>query len=333
MDSIIQTNNRISKIAVMTSGGDAPGMNAAIRAVVRTAIYHKITVTGILRGYEGMINGDFKELDSRAVGNIIHRGGTILKTARSMTFMTPEGRKEAYDSLVAEGIDGVVAIGGNGTFTGAQIFTQEYGIPFIGVPGTIDNDLYGTDLTIGFDTAVNTALEAMDKIRDTAESHDRLFFVEVMGRHAGFIGLAAGIGSGSGTILMPEDDETVDDIITKLERSAKRKKLFNLVVVCEGYRGGGAMAVAEEVKKHFNLAEIKVTVIGHMQRGGAPTALDRVVASRMGSAAVESLLAGKKNVMIGIQNGEMVEVPFKDAIEMKKNLNPNLLRLVNILSI
>lgn len=318
----------------MTSGGDAPGMNAAIRAVVRAATYHKLMITGISRGYEGMIKGDFQPLDSRSVGNIIHRGGTILKTARSEQFMTPEGRKLAYEQLKAEDIDAVVIIGGNGSFTGAEVFSNEYpDIRFIGIPGTIDNDLYGTDLTVGFDTAVNTAIEAIDRIRDTADSHDRLFFVEVMGRHAGFIALHAGIGGGAGTIMVPENDMTIEMLIETLNKSVAKKKMFNVIIVAEGNKSGGANKIAEEVAKQFKKNEIKVAVIGHLQRGGSPTALDRLLASRLGLAAVEGLLEGRFSVMTGIKDNELVFVPFQDAISRNKPLNNSLLKLSSILSI
>ncbi len=325
--------SEIRKIAVLTSGGDAPGMNAAIRAVVRCASYHKLIVMGITRGYEGMIKGDFIPLNSRAVGNILHRGGTVLKTARSEQFRTAEGRKQAYDMLMSEGIDGVIAIGGNGTFTGADIFMKEYKIPFIGIPGTIDNDLWGTDLTIGFDTAVNTAIEAVDRIRDTADSHDRIFFVEVMGRHAGFIALNAGIGTGAENILLPEIETSTEDLVKQLTKSIKRGKLFNLVLVAEGNPQGGAYKVAEEVMKHLPQADIKVTVIGHLQRGGAPTALDRVLASRMGYTAVEALINGIEGVMVGYVNRNMVFVPFDDAINKHKEVDPALVEMAKVLAL
>lgn len=324
----------LRRIAVMTSGGDAPGMNAAIRAVVRAATYHKLTVKGIIRGYDGMIKGEFVDMDSRKVGNIIHRGGTILKTARSERFRTPEGRAEAYEQLVANDIEAVVVIGGNGTFTGADIFMKEYpSIPFIGLPGTIDNDLYGTDLTIGFDTSVNTAIDAIDRIRDTADSHDRLFFVEVMGRHAGFIALHATIGGGAGTVLLPEIETTNEQLIEMLNKSAKRGKLFNIVVVAEGNKHGNAYTVAEQVKKHFTASEIKVAVIGHLQRGGSPTALDRILASRLGVSAVERLLAGGSGEMVGMASNEVVYVPFADAIYKEKKLNENMRKLAEILAV
>lgn len=327
------TNQQVKRVAVFSSGGDAPGMNAAIRAVVRTASYHNLHIYGIYQGYEGMIDGQIERLDKGDVGNIIHRGGTFLKTARSKRFMTAEGRKQAYDSLKSHDIDGLVAIGGNGTFTGASIFSKEYGIPVVGVPGTIDNDLFGTDLTIGFDTAVNTAIEAMDRIRDTAESHNRLFIVEVMGRDTGYIALNSGIGSGAGAILIPESRLDLDTLTKHLAKVSKRQKLFSLVVVAEGNENGNAQQLAEIIKEKFPAYDTKVTIIGHLQRGGAPTALDRMIASRMGFKAVEALLAGQSDVMVGIQNEKMVLVPFEEAISKKKEIDHELLRMAEILSL
>ncbi|MFK8103039.1 MAG: 6-phosphofructokinase, partial [Saprospiraceae bacterium] len=263
--------NKIKRIAVFCSGGDAPGMNAAIRAVVRNATYRGLHIFGILRGYEGMIDGNINRLETKDVGNIIHRGGTVLKTARSKAFMTKSGRKKAYESLVAHDIDACIAIGGNGTLTGAQIFSKEYPIPMIGIPGTIDNDLFGSDYTIGFDTAINTAVEAVDKIRDTADSHNRLFFVEVMGRHSGFIALSTGIGSGSASVLIPEKETRISDLIKMLKKGSKRKKLFSLVIVAEGHHEGGAVEIAKKVNKDFDHYDTKVAIIGHLQRGGSPT--------------------------------------------------------------
>ncbi len=326
-------NNNIRRIAVFTSGGDAPGMNAAIRSVVRTASYHDLHVFGVYRGYEGMIDGHIERLDKGDVGNIIQRGGTILKTARSERFRTPEGRKSAYDSLLANDIEGLVAIGGNGTFTGAKIFFEEFGIPIVGIPGTIDNDLYGTDYSIGFDTAVNTAIEAVDRIRDTADSHNRLFFVEVMGRDTGFIALNTGIGSGAGAILIPEAMTNVETLIKHLEKTAKRQKLFSLIIVAEGNGSGNAQKLAGEIKDRFPDYDPKVTIIGHMQRGGAPSALDRLIASRMGFKAVEALLEGQANVMVGIQNNKMALVSFDDAINKHKEIDLDLLRMAEILSL
>ena len=325
--------NEIRRIAVFSSGGDAPGMNAAIRAVVRTASYYGLHVYGIYRGYEGMIDGQIERLEKGDVGNIIHRGGTFLKTARSERFRTKEGRQMAYDSLKALDIDGLVAIGGDGTFTGAKLFYEEFGMPVIGVPGTIDNDLFGTDYTIGFDTAVNTAIEALDRIRDTAESHNRMFFVEVMGRDTGYIALNTGIGSGAGAILIPEVSVDVATLIQHLEKSSKRQKLFSLVVVAEGNENGNAQQLATEIKSRYPEYDTKVTIIGHLQRGGAPTALDRLIASRMGYKAVEALIAGHTNMMVGIQNNHTVLVPFDDAIHRNKEIDKELLRIAEILSL
>lgn len=308
-------------------------MNAAIRAVVRTASFYNLHVYGIYQGYEGMIDGQIERLDKGDVGNIIHRGGTFLKTARSKRFLTVDGRKQAYESLKAHDIDGLVAIGGNGTFSGATVFSKEFGIPVVGVPGTIDNDLYGTDLTIGFDTAVNTAIEAMDRIRDTAESHNRLFIVEVMGRDTGYIALNSGIGSGAGAILIPESRLDLDILTKHLAKVSKRQKLFSLIVVAEGNENGNAQQLAEIIKDKFPEYETKVTIIGHLQRGGAPTALDRMIASRMGFKAVEALMAGQSDVMVGIQNDKMVLVPFSEAISNRKEIDHELLRMAEILSL
>jgi len=328
-----EKKKEIKRLGIFSSGGDAPGMNAAIRAVVRTASYHGLHIYGIYRGYEGMIDGQIERLDKSNVANIIQRGGTVLKTARSERFKTAEGRKAAYDSLMVHDIDGLVAIGGNGTFTGAKIFHEEYGIPIIGVPGTIDNDLYGTDYTIGFDTAVNTAIEAVDKIRDTAEAHNRLFFVEVMGRDTGYIALNTGIGSGAGAILIPESSVDVEELIKHLEKTAKRQKLFSLVIVAEGNENGNAQTLANEIKSRWPEYDPKVTIIGHMQRGGAPSALDRLIASRMGYKAVEAIMAGHYNEMVGIQNNEIVFVPFDEAINKTKSIDNDLLRMAEILSL
>ena len=323
----------IKRIAVFTSGGDSPGMNAAIRAVTRTAIYHDLHVYGVIAGYQGMIDGNITRLEKKDVANIMQRGGTILKTARSMEFMEFEGRKKAYETLMAHDIDACVCIGGNGTYTGAMKFSQEFGIPIVGLPGTIDNDIFGTDYTIGFDTAINTAIEAVDKIRDTADSHDRLFFIEVMGRHSGFIALHTGIGSGAGNVFLPESDTDIDAFIKTLQRSARRQKLFNLVIVAEGNKSGDAMALADRVKKAAPEFDTKVTIIGHLQRGGSPSCLDRVLASRLGYHAVESLLAGKTGVALGIVNDELNYTSFEDAITKTKSLNTDLLKMVEILAL
>lgn len=326
-------NKNIKRIAVFTSGGDAPGMNAAIRAVVRTATHHDLHVYGIERGYDGMIKGDIQRIESNDVANIMHRGGTILKTARSEQFRTPEGRRQAYESLLANDIDGCVAIGGNGTFTGAKLFSEEYDIPFVGLPGTIDNDLYGTDYTIGFDTSVNTAMRAVDKIRDTADSHNRLFFVEVMGRHAGYIALHTGISTGSSAVLIPEADDSIEDLVAMLKKSAKRNKLFSIVIVAEGNKFGGAQEVANAVKSQFDFYDTKIAIIGHLQRGGSPTCFDRVLSSRLGHSAVEALLEGKRNVMIGLVNNKIHFTSFDDAINKSKPINSDLLHMAELLAL
>ncbi|GAA4824951.1 6-phosphofructokinase [Algivirga pacifica] len=323
----------MKKIAVFTSGGDAPGMNACIRAVVRTALYHGIEVVGIVRGYKGMIEGSFTPLNSQSVSNIIQRGGTMLKSARCDEFRSKEWRQIAYDKVIDAGIEGMVAIGGNGTFTGADIFLKEFDIPTIGCPGTIDNDLYGTDYTIGFDTAVNTALDAIDKIRDTADSHDRVFFVEVMGRDAGYIAIQSGIGGGAELVMVPENPDSFEGVIETLRYGRENKKSSAIVVVAEGEELGNANVIAGKAKEALPHMDIRVTNLGHIQRGGAPTALDRILASRMGMAAVEALLQGRKSEMIGVINDEIVHTPFDDAIHKKKPLNKELIKMVNILSI
>ena len=325
-------SKNIKRIAVFTSGGDAPGMNAAIRAVVRTATYHNLHIYGIYRGYEGMISGDIKRLETSNVGNIIHRGGTILKTSRSKDFRKKSGRKVAHESLLAHDIDACIVIGGNGSFTGAHVFSKEYDIPFIGIPGTIDNDLYGTDFTIGFDTAVNTAIEAVDRIRDTADSHNRLFFVEVMGRHAGFIALNTGIGGGAGSIIIPEKTTKIEDLKKLLKKSAKRKKLFSVIIVAEGNKLGSASEIAEIVGRELDY-ETKVTIIGHLQRGGSPSGADRVLASRLGYAAVDSLLHGHRNVMVGVVNNQIVLTSLKDATKQTKKVKNGLLEMAEILAL
>lgn len=325
-------NKEIKRIAVFTSGGDAPGMNAAVRAVVRTAAYYNLHVYGIYGGYEGMINGNIKRLEKGDVANIIQHGGTFLKTARSLEFKTEEGRALAYDSLMAHDIDACVAIGGDGTYTGANVFTQSYDVPFIGLPGTIDNDIYGTDFTIGYDTAINTAVEAMDKIRDTAHSHNRLFFVEVMGRHAGYIALNTGIGTGARYTFLPEVDNPLEHLVQLLQKSSKRNKLFNLVVVAEGNKSGDAMTIAQKMKEEYDI-DSKVTIIGHLQRGGSPTAFDRVLSSRLGYSAVKSLMEGKKNVALGLVDNKISFTTFADAISKKKTIDADLIKMSEILSI
>lgn len=322
----------MKKIAVFTSGGDAPGMNACIRAVVRTSISKGLQAVGIRRGFQGMIEGDFWEMQPYSVSNIIQLGGTILRSARSQDFRTKEGRQKAYDNLKAQGIDGVVAIGGDGTFTGASIFMQEHpDIAMVGCPGTIDNDLYGTDYTIGYDTAINTAMDAIDNIKDTANAHDRLFFVEVMGRDAGFIALNVGLATGAEAVLVPESRTDVKSLIDTLNANYSKKKNSSIVVVAEGDDAGGAFKIAEEVKKHCPY-ETKVTVLGHVQRGGRPTCIERVRASRMGLAAVNALLDGKSGVMIGEIKGETAYTPFENAIKHHNEINPTMLEMVEILA-
>jgi 6-phosphofructokinase 1 len=323
----------IKKIAVLTSGGDAPGMNAAIRAVVRGAIFNNLTVMGVMRGYQGLIQNDIVPMTSKSVSNIIQQGGTILKTARSKDFLTTEGRQTAFENLKKNEIDALVVIGGDGTFTGAGILAQEFNFPIVGIPGTIDNDLFGTDYTIGYDTAVNTVVEAVDKIRDTASAHSRLFFIEVMGRDAGFLALRGGIASGAEAILVPEIETDYNKLDTFLRNGYKKEKSSSIVLVAEGEKIGGAIKIAEIVSEKHPEYDVRVTILGHVQRGGSPTAFDRVTASRMGVSAVEALLDGQRNIMIGLENNEMVYVPFNKALKNKKPLNPKYLELIEILSI
>lgn len=323
----------INKIAVFTSGGDAPGMNACIRAVVRTSMYYGIEVFGIRRGYNGMIAGDIYQMTSHSVSNIIQRGGTILKSARSKEFMTKEGRQKAFDQLQKFGIQGLVAIGGNGTFTGATTFYDEFGIPTVGAPGTIDNDLYGTDYTIGYDTAVNTALEAIDKIRDTADSHDRVFFIEVMGRDSGYIAIQCGIAGGAEIVMVPEVLTPISEVVETLKQGWNRSKSSSIIVVAEGDEEGNAAEVADKIKARLEVdMDIRVTTLGHIQRGGIPTAYDRILASRLGLGAVEGLMNGEKNVMVGLINNEITYTPFRDTIRLPKPINEDMLRMVKILS-
>lgn len=324
--------NKVTKIGVMTSGGDSPGMNAAIRAVVRTGIFSGLEVFGIMRGYSGMIENDIVPMHSRSVANIIQRGGTILKTARCKEFFEKEGRKKAYEHLKQIGIDGLVVIGGDGSFRGADIFSREYDIPCIGLPGTIDKDIAGTDFTIGFDTAVNTAVEAIDKIRDTADAHDRLFIIEVMGRDAGYIALHSGIATGAENILIPERKTDIEELIFSLQEKERRKKLVNLVVVAEGEDFGGADEVAKLVKQRLPNAETRVCILGHIQRGGSPSCLDRLIASRMGYAAVECLMYGRHNVMVGILNNKMHYTPLEKAVKAKQRISDEWLKIVKILA-
>ena len=309
-------------------------MNACIRAVVRGAVYHGIEVFGIRRGYNGMINGDIFQMSSHSVSNIVQRGGTILKSARSKEFMTSEGRAKAHDHLQKFGIEGLVAIGGNGTFTGATLFFDEYGIPTVGAPGTIDNDLYGTDYTIGFDTAVNTALEAIDKIRDTADSHDRIFFIEVMGRDSGYIAIQSGIAGGAELVMVPEVLTPISEVVETLKAGWSRQKSSSIIIVAEGEEEGNANEIAEKIRLQVQPdIDMRVTTLGHIQRGGIPTAYDRILASRLGLGAVEGLMNGEKNVMAGVVNNQLVYTPFKDTIRLPKPINEDLLRMVKILSV
>lgn len=322
-------------IAVFTSGGDSPGMNACIRAVVRTALHEGVEkVSGIYRGYQGMIENDFGDMNAGSVSNIIQSGGTILRSARSEAFRTPEGRRKAYEHLKERGIEGIVAIGGDGTFTGASIFMKEYpDLAIVGCPGTIDNDLYGTDYTIGYDTAINTAMAAIDNIKDTANAHGRLFFVEVMGRDAGFIALMSGLATGAEDILVPEFHTDMDDLVARLEKGFSNKKNSSIVVVAEGDDAGGAFQVAAEVKKRLTTpVEIKVTVLGHVQRGGRPTCMERVRASRMGMSAVYALLEGQRGVMIGEVNRQITYTPFEQAIKHHFEVSPSILKMIEVLA-
>ena len=320
-------------IAVLTSGGDSPGMNAAVRAVVRTACENGIRVLGVVRGYNGLINGDFVEMDLRSVSDIIHRGGTKLYSARSVEFATEEGMRKAIRVCRENGIEGVVVIGGDGSLTGARLFAQEYNVPIVGLPGTIDNDLGGTDSTIGYDTALNTIMEAVDKLRDTASSHERLFFVEVMGHTAGYLALNSAIATGSEAAIIPEMETEVDQLAELINHGFRKSKNSAIVIVAENPKTGGATALAERVKKEFPQYDARVTILGHIQRGGSPTAVDRILASRMGEAAIEAILDGQRNVMIGIENGKIVYVPFVKAIQHNKGIDRNALELVKILSI
>jgi 6-phosphofructokinase 1 len=326
-------DNKISRIGVFTSGGDAPGMNAAIRAVVRACAYYKKECFGIMRGYEGMIDGDIVKLGARSVGNILQRGGTILKTARSDEFRTPEGRVKAFNNLKKEGINALIAIGGDGTFTGLHKLYEQFQLPSICIPGTIDNDLAGTDYTIGYDTATNIAVEAIDRIRDTALSHNRLFFIEVMGRNSGYIAINSGIAGGAAAIVIPEENITFEQLYAVLGEGGKTSKSSNLIVVAEGSKIGDAHTLAKQVAARSNYFDIKVTVLGHLQRGGSPTYFDRVLASRMGVAAVEGLLAGKTDVMVGINDKKMVYNRFDDIMRKHHAIDSEALRIAKILSI
>ena len=324
---------KINKLAVMTSGGDSPGMNAAIRSVVRTCAYYKIECIGIYRGYQGMIEGDFTVLTARNVNNIINKGGTILKSARSDKFRTSEGRKKAHENLIKQNIDGLVIIGGDGSFTGAVIFNKEYNFPVIGIPGTIDNDIFGTSHTLGYDTALNTAVEAIDKIRDTASSHNRLFFVEVMGRDAGFIALNAGIGAGAEEILIPEENLGLDRLLESLIKSRKSGKSSSIVVVAEGDKSGkNVFELAKYIEDNMPEYDVRVSVLGHMQRGGSPSCFDRVLASRLGVKAVELLIDNKTNLMVGLKNNTVITTDLEEAITGGHSINNELLRVSDIMS-
>ncbi|WP_310994194.1 6-phosphofructokinase [Aequorivita marina] len=322
------------KIGVLTSGGDAPGMNAAIRAVVRACAYNNLESVGVYRGFQGLIEGDFKPLDARAVKNMINRGGTFLKSARCKDFLTAEGRKTAYNNLKNENIDALVVIGGDGSFAGASVFGREFKIPIIGIPGTIDNDINGTDYTIGYDTALNTVVEAIDKIRDTASSHNRLFLVEVMGRDAGDIALNAGIGAGAEEILIPEQDRGQEQLLESLNRSKKTGKTSSIVVVSEGDQvGKNIFQLAEYIEENLQEYEVRVTVLGHIQRGGAPSCYDRVLASRLGVGAIDALLRGETNVMMGIIHNRVISVPFSETIKGDNEIDTELIKVADIISI
>lgn len=324
-------NKKVTKIGVLTSGGDSPGMNAAIRAVVRTGIYFGLDVYGIMRGFSGMIENDITKMESRSVANIIQRGGTILKTGRCKNFLEYENREKAYKNLKYHGINGLVIIGGDGSFKGAQAFSNEFEIPCIGLPGTIDKDIAGTDFTIGFDTAVNTAVEAIDKIRDTMDAHDRLFVIEVMGRDAGYIALHSGIATGAENILIPEKQTDIEAVLSALMEKERRQKLVNLIVVAEG-KFGGANEVAKVIKERMPQQEVRVCILGHIQRGGSPSCFDRLIASRMGYAAVECLIEGRHNVFVGILNNRMHYIPINEAVKKKQRISEEWMKIVKILS-
>lgn len=322
----------IKRLGILTSGGDSPGMNAAVRAIVRTALSQHIQPYGIMRGYQGMLEGDIKALHTTDVANIIHRGGTILKTARSKEFMTEEGMKKAYHELKKHELDALILIGGDGTFRGAVEFFKRYSIPAVGMPGTIDNDLYGTDYTIGFDTAVNTAVEAIDRIRDTAEAHERLFLVEVMGRDAGYIALNSGIAGGAAQIFIPEQKERLEEILSELKKDQRRRKLTNIMVVAEGDESGGALKLQQHMKEVIPELETRVTILGHIQRGGNPSAFDRILATRLGYAAVLAFKEGRTQCMAGMVNNEVVFTPFEHCVKMGKPMSEDMLQMIQVLS-
>ena len=323
----------IKKVGVLTSGGDSPGMNAAIRSVVRTCAYHNIECIGIYRGYQGMIEGDFKEMGPRSVNNIVNKGGTILKSARSMEFKTVEGRKKAHENLLKAGVDALVVIGGDGTFTGGLVFSNEFNFPIMGIPGTIDNDIFGTSHTLGYDTALNTVIEVIDKIRDTASSHNRLFFVEVMGRDAGHLALNAGIGAGAEEILIPEEDLGLERLLESLRKSKASGKSSSIVVIAEGDKiGKNVFELKDYVEANLPEYDVRVSVLGHMQRGGSPSCFDRVLASRLGVKAVESLIEGKESYMVGLQCDQITLTPLVQAIKGKTEIDRELLRVSDIMS-
>lgn len=325
--------SEIKTIGLLTSGGDAPGMNAAVRAVTRAAIYNGLKVKAIYRGYKGLITGEIIEFKTQNVSNIIQQGGTILKTARCAEFRTVEGRKLAYDTLIREEIDALVVIGGDGTLTGARIFASEHNFPIVGLPGTIDNDIFGTDSTIGYDTALNTIIEAVDKIRDTASSHERLFFIEVMGRDAGFLALNGALASGAEAAIIPEIATEVDQLEDLIKNGFRKSKNSSIVLVAESELTGGAMHYADRVKNEYPEYDVRVVILGHIQRGGSPTAYDRILASRLGAAAVESLIDGQRNILLGIDDDQIVSVPFSKAIKNDKPIDPELLKVLKVLSI
>lgn len=322
---------KVKTIGILTSGGDAPGMNAAVRAVTRTGIYNGFSIKGIYRGYDGLLTGDIKTFTTENVSGIIDEGGTILKTARSKAFMTKEGKEKAYENIVKEGIDALVVIGGNGSLTGAMNFAQEYDLCCIGLPGTIDNDLYGTDSTIGYDTTLNTIMECVDRIRDTAQSHERIFFVEVMGRDAGFLAQNSAIASGAEAAIIPEDSTDVDQLARFMERGIRKSKKSCIVVVSESPKCG-AMYYAERVKKEFPNFDVRVSILGHLQRGGRPSARDRILASRTGYGAIEAIMQGQRNIMVGIRNNEVVYVPLSEAIRSDKPFDKKLIKILDVLS-
>lgn len=327
-------NQNINNIAVLTSGGDAPGMNACIRAVVRTGIYNGANMFGVKQGYQGLIDDNIIPMDARSVSNIIHLGGTILKTARCKPFMTEEGMQTAYNHLKARNIDGIVVIGGDGTFTGAKIFSEKFGVKVMGVPGTIDNDLFGSDFTLGYDTAMNTVIEAIDKIRDTADAHDRLFFIEVMGRDSGCIALRSGVASGAEAVLLPEKQTSIDELVNQLEIGALTKKSSSIVIVAEGHKAGGAYDIAKKVKERFNHYDTKVTILGHLQRGGSPSSADRILGSRLGFAAVNELFKGTTAAMVGLRGNDVKVTSLEEALTKHSfKLEDDLLEMTKVLSI